>query len=119
MAIYGLSVYLETSKAQRRGRGPCIVISFLITGLTALTGCLEAPWAFRILFETPTEEAFYDVRDKYLHSGIKFLSMSAIQTVVVIGDGFLVILRRFDLTGTISNSRNLTGIPVLHDVVSS
>ena len=92
MAIYGLSVYLDTSKDQRKGRGPFIVISFLITGLTALAGCLEASWAFRILFDTPYDEAFYGVRDQYLHTWIKFMSMSAISIGVFIGDGLLVII---------------------------
>lgn len=51
MALYGLSVFLETPEHLRRGRRRYILASFAITTLSALTASLDVATYFRVLLE--------------------------------------------------------------------
>ncbi|RXW18368.1 hypothetical protein EST38_g7496 [Candolleomyces aberdarensis] len=65
MSLYGLSVFLETPKHLRQGRRKYIMLSFLITILSALTGALDIAWMFQVLFRTTSGSEFFDVATEY------------------------------------------------------
>ncbi|KAJ3522781.1 hypothetical protein NMY22_g11738 [Coprinellus aureogranulatus] len=90
MALYGLSAFFETSKAQRQGRALYIVISFLITGLSALSASLDCFWIFRCLFEATSELGFYETTEKYATSWERVTSVACFTVVIFIGDALLV-----------------------------
>ncbi|RXW13604.1 hypothetical protein EST38_g12252 [Candolleomyces aberdarensis] len=91
MAIYGLSVFLETPKHFRKGRLPYIVVSFIITILTALSASLDGVWIFQHLFQATSGESFYDalLADDDSSWG-RVLSLVAFTVVIFIGDALLV-----------------------------
>lgn len=93
MALYGLSAFFETEKPRRQGRARYIVISFLITGLSALSASLDCFWIFRCLFEATSELGFYDTSDKYARSWERVTSVACFTIVIFIGDALLVSLR--------------------------
>ena len=90
MALYGLAAFFETSKIQRKGRALYIVISFLITVLSALSASLDCFWIFRCLFEATSAMGFYDTTDKYARSWERLASVACFTVVIFIGDGLLV-----------------------------
>lgn len=90
MALYGLAAFFETSKIQRKGRALYIVISFLITTLSALSASLDCFWIFRCLFEATSAMGFYDTTDKYARSWERLASVACFTVVIFIGDGLLV-----------------------------
>ena len=119
MAIYGLSVFLETPKHLRKGRFPFIVLSFVITIFTALSGSLDAVWIFQHLFRASSGESFYDALLEDVDSSWgRILSLAAFTVVIIIGDALLVrafhpSLRFFPQFG------KFLGLSLLCDVVAS
>jgi hypothetical protein len=95
MSIYGLSVFLETPKAMRKGRTRYIVVSFLLSGLSILVASLDAAWIFGLLFASTSG---YDFSYKFAPSTLtweRYLSNAATTAIILIGDVLLVSLSLF------------------------
>ncbi|RXW16363.1 hypothetical protein EST38_g9491 [Candolleomyces aberdarensis] len=90
MAIYGLSVFLETRPDLRKGRHRYVVISFFITFLVTFAGSLDAVWAFKLLFESTSSSDFIFLMEKYFLSWERWGSTCSLTLMVFIGDVLLV-----------------------------
>jgi hypothetical protein len=62
MALYGLSVFLETPKHLRKGRKRYITASFVITALSTLTGSLDMASYFPVLFQSTSGRHWRELR---------------------------------------------------------
>jgi hypothetical protein len=90
MAIYGLSVFLETRRDLRRGRHVYILISFAITFLYAFGSSLDAFWAFKLLFDSTSPRDYFRVVDKNIASWERWASSCSVTASMFIGDSLLV-----------------------------
>ena len=90
MCLYGLSVYLETPPALRKGRVPYIIISFLIFILSGVPAVLDCAWVFRVMFEATSGEDYLRLFSFYGDLPLRFTSEVMFTVVVFIGDGLLV-----------------------------
>ena len=90
MALYSLSVFLETPKQLRKNRGTYIAVSFALTGMFALTASIDAAWIFELLFQSTSGENFNVNLGSNLRIWKRFLSVAALNAVIFIGDGVLV-----------------------------
>lgn len=90
MYFYGLSIFLETPKAQRAGRTPYIVVSFTILLLSTLSASLDAYVTFRMGWESTSGRDSYRVTAELEASWQRVLSLSVLFAYMCIGDGLLV-----------------------------
>ncbi|KAJ2923937.1 hypothetical protein H1R20_g13146, partial [Candolleomyces eurysporus] len=90
MAIYGLSVFLETRDDLKKGRRLYIVISFIITGLAVLNASLGAAWLFKSLFEATSPLDYLDRSVNALNSWEQYASSASIAAMVFIADSMMV-----------------------------
>lgn len=90
MALYGLSVFLETRPDLRKGRRRYIAVSFAITILVAFSSALDAFFAFRLLFESTSAEGYWDVMYKYRLKWDRVASPLSGAAMVFAGDFLLV-----------------------------
>ena len=90
MAIYGLSVFLETPKSLRKGRTRYIILSFVITGLKVLSTSLDGMLLYIALSEATPGYNWFTTIVKYLRTWYRFLAVSAFYAVIIIGDALLV-----------------------------
>lgn len=90
MALYGLSVFLETRHDLRRGRRVYVIISFSITFFVAFSNSLDALWAFKILFESTSPGDYFRVAAKNIFNWEKWASTCSMVLLVFIGDSLLV-----------------------------
>ncbi|KAJ2924786.1 hypothetical protein H1R20_g12306, partial [Candolleomyces eurysporus] len=90
MAVYGLSVFMETPQHLRKGRRRYIIISFLITTLRALTGSLDMAWHFQQLFTATSTIEYYQLMMKNWRVWYRILSDVSMNVVVLIGEALLV-----------------------------
>ena len=91
MALYGLSVFLETPESQRKGRKRYITASFVITGLSAFTASLDMANYFQILFKSTSpghwrELMLVDFYENWMY----LLSSTGFGLIPMIGDALLV-----------------------------
>ncbi|KAJ2923941.1 hypothetical protein H1R20_g13148, partial [Candolleomyces eurysporus] len=82
MAIYGLSVFLETRDDLKKGRRLYIVISFIITGLASLNASLEAAWVFKLIFESTSPLDYLDHTVDAFNSWEQHASFASITAMV-------------------------------------
>jgi hypothetical protein len=91
MALYGLSVFLETPESQRKGRKRYIAVSFVITALRALTGSIDMANYFQALFNATSPGHWRDLMIVDFYEGWKhFLSNTGVGLIPMIGDALLV-----------------------------
>ncbi|KAJ2921241.1 hypothetical protein H1R20_g15854, partial [Candolleomyces eurysporus] len=92
MALYGLSVFLESPKERRRGRARYIVVSFVITLLKSLLAIVHMIWVFRTVFETtePLGLSFQATVAKYARTWERYFSITVLTVAIIIGDALLV-----------------------------
>jgi hypothetical protein len=91
MALYGLSVFLETSIVQRKGRKRYIVASFVITALSALTASLDMAHYFQIIFKSTSPGHWIELMAENFNEDLKrLLSDAGIGLAIMIGDALLV-----------------------------
>ena len=90
MAVYGLSVFIETPPHLRKGRKRYIVISFLITTLRALTGSLDMAWHFQQLFPATSAIDYYQLMMRNWRVWYRILSDVSMNLVVLLGEALLV-----------------------------
>jgi hypothetical protein len=92
MALYGLTVFLETPAAQRKGRKRYIAASFVITALYTLSGTLDMAQYFQVLFKStsPGDWARLMQPDEFHRNWKHMLSLASAGLFVMIGDALLV-----------------------------
>ena len=91
MALYGLSVFLETPKSQRKGQKRYIAASFVMTVLTVLTASLDMANYFQILFKSTSPGHWGELMNtKFVEDWKAFLSSTGLGLVIMIGDALLV-----------------------------
>ena len=91
MALYGLSVFLETSGAQRKGRKRYIASSFAITVLSALVASSDMALYFQVLFKSTSPTDWSKLFRVYYKGGwMYFFSYTGLGLVITIGDALLV-----------------------------
>jgi hypothetical protein len=91
MALYGLSVFLETSEPQRKGRKRYIAASLIITVLRALGASLDMAHYFQILFKSTSPDSWAELVQLTLYQDWKYLlSTASFGVVILIGDALLV-----------------------------
>lgn len=90
MAVYGLSVFLETPQQSRKGRKRYIVISFLITALRALTSSLDMAWHFQQLFTATSTMEYFQLMMMNGRDWHRILSDVSMNVVVLLGEALLV-----------------------------
>ena len=91
MALYGLSVFLETPESQRKGRKRFIAASFVITVLSALTGSLDIANDFQALFKSTSPGHWAELMNtSFIEDWKYYLSSTAIGLLIMIGDALLV-----------------------------
>lgn len=90
MAVYGLSVFMETPKPLRKGRTRYIVISFTLLGLVALSTILDAFEIFEWTFEATSPIGYLRIVQTNMRSWQRYLSLVCIIIQVTIGDLLLV-----------------------------
>ena len=91
MAIYGLSVFLETPELQKKGRKRYIAASFVITALSALSASLDMAHYFQALFKSISPGHWQELMEITFNEDWKyFLSATGVGLVTMIGDALLV-----------------------------
>jgi MFS family permease len=91
MALYGLSVFLETPKPQRKGRKRYIAASFIITVLSSLAGSLDMANFFQSLFRATSPSHWRELVEAEFYSSWKYLlGYTSAGLYVAIGDALLV-----------------------------
>jgi hypothetical protein len=91
MSLYGLSVFLETPEAQRKGHRRYIVISIVLTGLFSISASLDMANYFQTLFKSTSLRHWYNLLELNFHQDWKFLlGYAAVGTYVAVGDALLV-----------------------------
>ncbi|EAU87201.1 hypothetical protein CC1G_10480 [Coprinopsis cinerea okayama7 len=90
MCLYGLSVFLDTPKALRKGRLPYIAISAAILILSALATALDAYTDFTAMFFSMGPRAYYEAAFAMEGQWPRFLSVTCLEVYVLLGDGLLL-----------------------------
>ena len=90
MALYGLSVFLETPVYLRKGRKRYIAGSFLITALSALTASLDMAKYFSVLFKTTSPEHWKELIEATYQGWQNIVGLASLGCVMIIGDVLLV-----------------------------
>ena len=94
MALYGLSVFLETPKELREGRRRYIALSFVFTLLATISASSDMASGFQILFRATTAVDFYKLVAEMNSFWLRYLTSATIHVAIFVGDALLV---RFDL----------------------
>jgi hypothetical protein len=90
MALYGLSVFLETPKPLRKGRKRYIAASFILTALSAMTASVNMAEYFQILFKATSPSHWSRLLLAQSESPISFVSDTGMGLVIMTGDALLV-----------------------------
>jgi hypothetical protein len=92
MALYGLSVFLETPEAQRRGRKRYIAVSFAITVLRAISGSFDTESYFQVLFKSTSPQHWWQsMVAESIGTWKRFvINTTGVGMVMMIGDALLV-----------------------------
>ncbi|KAJ2917986.1 hypothetical protein MD484_g2439, partial [Candolleomyces efflorescens] len=90
MAIYGLSVFLETPEHLRKGRKRYIATSFLITMLAAFTASLDMSAMFHLLLDATSPLDHMKLISIYASSWKAYTSNTGLAILVLVGDALLV-----------------------------
>lgn len=121
MALYGLSVFLETPKPQREGRGMYIFISLLITTLAVVGASLDSYHIFKVLMEATSTMSFMEMSKKYVKSWERVTSVFCSIIIIFIGDTLLVCLSpcRVSLRPLPQILTFVSGLPMLRHLEAS
>ena len=96
MALYGLSVFLETPEQLRKGRKRYIATSFAITCLSALISSIDIADYFQPLFQSTSPSHWRELRIASSGNWKRLLSDTLLGILVWIGDALLVSEYRSD-----------------------
>lgn len=90
MALYGLSVFLETPQHLRKGRKRYIATSFIITGLSTFTAALDISLYFQVLFEATSPSQWRELLYTSYSDWKSLVSSTVLGILGWIGDVLLV-----------------------------
>jgi ABC-type glycerol-3-phosphate transport system permease component len=90
MALYGLSVFLETPKELREGRRKYIALSFVFTLLTSITASADMASNFQILFRATSGTDFYKLVTESNSYWLRYLTSVPMAVGILVGDALLV-----------------------------
>ena len=90
MSLYGLTVFLETPKHQRKGRKRYIVASFVITVLFTLCGSLDMATEFQTLFKSTSPRHWYEILPLHRQDWKFRMSGTGLGLLTAVGDALLV-----------------------------
>lgn len=117
MALYGLTVFLETPDAQKKGRKRYIAASFIITVLRALSASLDMANFFQTLFKSTSPSQWATLMSTEYYPNWKcYLGNTALGLVPMVGDTLLVRVAPYCLPTICLSSRIVPGVPLLHSV---
>jgi hypothetical protein len=90
MALYGLSVFLETPKELREGRRRYIALSFVFTLLASISASSDMASAFQILFRANSAVDFYKLVAEMNSFWLRYFTSVTIHVAIFVGDALLV-----------------------------
>ncbi|KAJ2915197.1 hypothetical protein MD484_g5205, partial [Candolleomyces efflorescens] len=90
MALYGLSVFLETPTAMRKGRKRYIAASFAITALAALSASLEMARYFQIIFNSTSPSHWRQLVQPDGDNWKYVVVNTDVALIIMLGDALLV-----------------------------
>ncbi|KAJ2924615.1 hypothetical protein H1R20_g12486, partial [Candolleomyces eurysporus] len=90
MALYGLSVFLETPEPLRKGRKRYIAVSFVLTTLKALTASLDMAHYFQTLFKSTSTDHWHELFHGSYRDWKYLTSTASLGLVIIIGNALLV-----------------------------
>ena len=90
MALYGLSVFLETAAHLRKGRRRYIATSFIITAFSALSASLDMAVYFQVLLNSSSGRHWAQLMEVYRKSEGQLVSTAAVGCLLLIADALLV-----------------------------
>ncbi|RXW18592.1 hypothetical protein EST38_g7264 [Candolleomyces aberdarensis] len=90
MALYGLSVFLETPESLRKGRKRYIAASFVITILSAFTTSLDIAGYFQVLFQSTSPGHWGELIVGYSQDWEHLVSTAGNGVIILLGDALLV-----------------------------
>ena len=90
MSLYGLTVFLETPKPQRKGRKTYIMASFVITVLFSLMASLDMANYFQSLFKSTSSSHWYELFLLNFLDWKYVVGSTAAGLFVAVGDALLV-----------------------------
>ncbi|EAU83970.2 hypothetical protein CC1G_09852 [Coprinopsis cinerea okayama7 len=90
ICIYSLVVFLETPNSERKGRGPYIVMSFVILVISAIPVALDSSLLFRQLREATSGRRFITILGQDISSWEVTVSTSLLPAYILVADGLLV-----------------------------
>lgn len=95
MCIYGLSIYLETTKTLRKGSFHLMVISLVIFVISTIATALDVWFQFEVLLLSGTAGSDY-VRDSEAHASRRawYVATTTGCMVTYIGIGDCLLVRR-------------------------
>ena len=114
MALYGLSVFMETPESLRKGRKRYIITSFVITALSALTASLDMAQYFHLLFKSTSPNHWKTLWDAAIQSWDHWTSSTALGCVMMIGDVLLV--RGYPITVLYTSLNICPGVSLLYSL---
>lgn len=95
MALYGLSVFLETPKELRRGRRRYIIMSFLLTAFSTLASSLDIAWFFNQVFGATSGAAAFRMMMRNDRRWERILSTSSFVVIIFLG-GVMMVSRLYN-----------------------
>ena len=90
MALYGLSVFLETPAHLRKGRKRYIAASLLITTLATLSASLDMEVYFQVLLGSSSARHWLSLFSNSTNKWDAQVSSAAVGCLILIADGLLV-----------------------------
>ncbi|KAG2007091.1 hypothetical protein CC2G_014811 [Coprinopsis cinerea AmutBmut pab1-1] len=99
ICIYSLVVFLETPNSERKGRGPYIVMSFVILVISAIPVALDSSLLFRQLREATSGRRFITILGQDISSWEVTVSTSLLPAYILVADGLLISSMASDITG--------------------
>ncbi|RXW16538.1 hypothetical protein EST38_g9311 [Candolleomyces aberdarensis] len=90
MALYGLSVFLETPEPLRKGRKRYVAVSFVLTTLSALTASLDMARYLQTLFKSTSPGHWRELFAGSYQEWGYLASSAGLGLIIMIGDVLLV-----------------------------
>ncbi|RXW20762.1 hypothetical protein EST38_g5074 [Candolleomyces aberdarensis] len=112
MALYGLSVFLETPKELREGRRRYIVLSFVFTLLASISASADMASVFQILLRATSAVDFYRIVTEMNSFWLRYFTSVTMAAGIFVGDALLV----YRCYMALSSNRWVAIIPALSSV---
>ncbi|KAG2004171.1 hypothetical protein CC2G_002760 [Coprinopsis cinerea AmutBmut pab1-1] len=90
MVVYGLSAFLATTKARRKGRLPYILISFVILVLSAIPTFLNVWSEFNLIYNSGPGESYYNAIEGTETTWNVIVGYATMYSYQTLGDALLI-----------------------------